>query len=87
MVPGLHDTAHVRTVADRVLQLGVSTDDFLKDHGDVVLVGGATLHLHGGTDGDGRDHDVGEDEVFGTAGVLVDPDEREIFGRNAFEQI
>ena len=87
MVPGLHNTTHVRTVADRVLQFGVSADNLLKDHGDIVLVGGTAFHLHGGTDGDGRNHDIGENEVFRTARVLVNPDEREIFGRNAFTQV
>lgn len=88
MVPVVHDDAHTGAVVDGLLQLGVGSRDVLENHRDVVLVAPAgALHHDGGPDRDGRDDDVGEEQVFGASGELVDPQQRQVLGGDQLEEI
>lgn len=88
MVPIVHDDAHVGAVTDGVLQLRVAAHDVLENHRDVVLVGtSAALHHHGRTDGDGRNHDVGENQILRTTGGFVQPNQRQVLGGNPLEEV
>ena len=88
VVPVVHHDAHVRAVGDGGLQLRVGPRDVLQDHRDVVLVAAVgAFHLHGRADGHGRHDDVGQDEVLGTTRLLVDPNQREVLGGNALEEV
>ena len=88
MVPVVHNDSHAGSVADGLLQLAVCTRDVLQNHREIVLIAAAgALHHHRRTNRHGRHDDVGENEVFWTAGELVDPQQRKVFGRDQFEEI